>query len=237
RLCSGAEQAVRLVVGAGGEEQRVGRAGVATVAEADAPQAVDFDRLMVGALHNAVLFPAVLALVERVDPAVAEVADQQIAAELAEVRRRHGKAPRGIQLALRGDAAVEGPVSAEHAYVAKAFARQLLVRLGRVLLRVRDEDLTADGLDPERRVPGGNAGIREVAGEIAAAVAERRVEDVDPRCGEGRSVKVVVSPAAGDREAEIDRVGRRHRADRVRRVHRRVPSGNLTVIRRKAEYS
>src|SRR4030095_6500099 len=168
RLCSGAEQAVRLVVGAGGEEQRVGRAGVATVAEADAPQAVDFDRLMVSALHNAVLFPAVLALVERVDPAVAEVADQQIAAELAEVRRRHGKAPRGIQPAPRGDAAVEGPVSAEPVYVAKPFARQLLVRLGRVLLRVREEDLTADGLDPERRVHGGSRGVRGVRRALGA---------------------------------------------------------------------
>src|SRR6266496_2649118 len=71
------EQAVRFVVRARREEQRVRRAGVEAVAEADAPQPVDLDRRVVGALHNAVLLPAVLALAERVDPAVPEVADQQ----------------------------------------------------------------------------------------------------------------------------------------------------------------
>jgi hypothetical protein len=101
------EQAVRLLVRAGREEQRVGRAGVGAVAEADAPQPVDLDRPVVGALHHPVLLPAVLALAERVDPAVPEIADEEVAAELAESRRCHREAPRGVQLALRGDAVVE----------------------------------------------------------------------------------------------------------------------------------
>ena len=56
---------------------------------------------------RAVLFPAVLAVAERVDPAVPEVANQQVTAEPAEVRRRPRQAPRGVQLALRSDAGVE----------------------------------------------------------------------------------------------------------------------------------
>src|SRR6266545_8116450 len=91
-----AEQAVCFVVDAGGEQQRGAVAGDA-VAEAQRPQALDLDRA-------AVLVPqpseerAGLRVVG-VDAAVAEVADQQRAAEATEPRRGQRQAPGGVQLA------------------------------------------------------------------------------------------------------------------------------------------
>src|SRR6185437_16534665 len=79
-----AVQAVLLVVGAGGEvEARSGTCGGA-VAEADAPQAVDHQRVVVRRLQVAARLPRRARPGECVDPAVAEVADEEVAAELAE---------------------------------------------------------------------------------------------------------------------------------------------------------
>ena len=151
---------MRLLVRAGREEQRVRRAGGGAVAEADAPQPVDLDRPVVGALHDAVLLPAVLAIAERVDPAVPEVADQQVTAELAEVRRSYGQAPRRVELAGRRDPLDEVAAGVEGAHVAEALARDLFVGV-LVLLGVGDVDLAADRLDAERRVALGQGRVGE----------------------------------------------------------------------------
>src|SRR5215471_1879420 len=83
-----AEQAVRLVVGASGEEQLVGLRRV-PVAEPQPPQAVDDDRLAIGLPQLAGASAG--GRVVDVDVPVAEVTDEQITAKLAEVRRREGE--------------------------------------------------------------------------------------------------------------------------------------------------
>src|SRR3954471_21434797 len=89
------EVSVLLLVRPGGEIQHVQRPGRRTVAEADAPEAVDRDRVVVIA-QDAVWMKGAPAMVraERVDQAVSEIADQQTLAEFTEVRRRHRDAPR-----------------------------------------------------------------------------------------------------------------------------------------------
>src|SRR5438552_18937391 len=76
-----AEQAVRLAVRASGEEQFVGLRRLA-VAEPEAQQAVDDDRLVIG-LPQLAGARAVVRVVD-VDVTVAEVSNEQITAELAE---------------------------------------------------------------------------------------------------------------------------------------------------------
>src|SRR6185503_13931220 len=119
------EQAVGFVVGTSGEIEGVGRTGAPTVAEPDAPQAIDRDRPVVRTLQLAVRLPAVFRRAERVDPAVPEVADEEMVTELAEVRRRPGETPRRVQAATGGDAPMERPVRAEDADVAEALAIDL----------------------------------------------------------------------------------------------------------------
>src|ERR1700726_2714408 len=85
-----AEQAMRLAIRPGGEEELVCLGGV-PVAEAEAPEPIDNDR-------PAVRLPQLAQLPARgwtvdVDVSIPEVADEQIAAEPAETGRRQGQAP------------------------------------------------------------------------------------------------------------------------------------------------
>src|SRR5262249_61730418 len=66
------------------------------------PQAEDLDRSVVGAADRAELLAG--GGVERVDQTVTEVADEQVARELAEVGGRDGQAPRRVQQGVPGGA-------------------------------------------------------------------------------------------------------------------------------------
>src|SRR6266513_2507904 len=104
-----AEQAVRLVVWPGGEEQRVRWPCASAVAEAKRPQALDLQRRAASTVqHAAALVLAVAKRIVRivgVDAAVAEVADEQIVAEGTEVSRRKRQSPRRIERFSRRDTA------------------------------------------------------------------------------------------------------------------------------------
>src|SRR5207237_2616250 len=95
-----AKETVGLLVWTGGKEQHVGRliVGDAAIAERDAPDAVDDDALVILAPQGAQEFPG--RNIERVDVAVAKVADDQRIAEAAEIRRRDRHAPGRVQLAM-----------------------------------------------------------------------------------------------------------------------------------------
>src|SRR6185295_1001878 len=100
----GAEDTVALVVGAGGEVQGRERPRTGAVPEADAPQAIDHQRVVVGGLEVAARLPCRARPREGVDPAVAEVADEEVATELAEAgmslavgRRRPRQTPRRVE--------------------------------------------------------------------------------------------------------------------------------------------
>src|SRR5207244_6130340 len=92
--CDRSEQPVLLSGGPGEEVERVGRAGRGAVSERDRPQPVDCDRRAVAETQLALVYPRAAALGVRADAAVAEVPDQEVAAEDAEVGRRERQAPR-----------------------------------------------------------------------------------------------------------------------------------------------
>src|SRR5512132_1814093 len=100
---AGAEQAVGLVVDAGGEQQG-GRVAGDTVAEPQRPQPLDRDGAAVLVAQAATERPR--PGVVGVDAAVAEVAHQQRAAEATEPGGRSlHQPPRGVQLAPADQAA------------------------------------------------------------------------------------------------------------------------------------
>src|SRR6266571_7757252 len=101
----GAEKAVGFVVGAGREEQGVGRAVFGwPVAELERPESVDRQRFPICAAQLASVFELpVWQLFVGVDLPVAEVADEEIAAEAAEVRRGKRKPPRRVELSVLRD--------------------------------------------------------------------------------------------------------------------------------------
>src|SRR4051794_41954474 len=92
---------MRLVMDAGAEQQVAGSTGDA-VAESQAPQAVDGDRVAVGPAQLAQ--PLAGPEVVRVDAAVPEVSDQQRTAEAAEVGRCPHQAPGRVQRTVAGEA-------------------------------------------------------------------------------------------------------------------------------------
>src|SRR5258706_8241259 len=136
----GAEEAVRFFGGAGGEEEGVGGAGGCAVAESESPQAVDLDRVGVGAGKEA---HELALVVEGADFSVAEVSDQDVVAEQAEVVRGLHGAPRGIEAAARGEASHERAVGVEDIDESVARAGYVVVG-GAVLQRVGDVKLVAD---------------------------------------------------------------------------------------------
>src|SRR5204862_7216454 len=95
---------MRFVVGSGGEEQRVRPTGCHR-AEGNRPQAVHGQRPVIGRLEVTVRLPTAPA--EGVDPAVAEVSDQQLTAELAEGARCLYKVRRGSERIAPRDATLE----------------------------------------------------------------------------------------------------------------------------------
>src|SRR4051812_13205424 len=79
----GPEETVRLTIGARGEEQGVARSGLAVIAERQAPQTVDLEGFALGAREltgGREFVRSTLWELEGIDPAVAEVADQEVAA-------------------------------------------------------------------------------------------------------------------------------------------------------------
>src|SRR5262249_26771536 len=100
--CEGPEQAVLLVIRAGSEIHRIGLATIPAVADAEAPQPVDDDRLSAGIaqLVDELSGRSIVG----VDMTVAEISDQQRACEWSEAGRRHGHAPGRIELAVLNQA-------------------------------------------------------------------------------------------------------------------------------------
>src|SRR5262249_47758430 len=133
------EQAVGLVVRARGEVEGAGRTGTGVVAEADPPQPVDHDGVVVAVFQVATAVPAMLAGPVGIDPAVAEVPDEERATEAAPAVRSPGESPRRVEVATRGDPTEERAVRGEHAHEAATLAGDLVLSI-RILLRVGHED-------------------------------------------------------------------------------------------------
>jgi hypothetical protein len=146
---------VRLLVGAGREEECIRRpVRRRPTAEGNRPEAVDYDWLQVCS-HQEVdelEMPVLQHLIGK-DAAVAEIADEQVPAELAEVVGGERDAPGRVQLSSCGDAPEEVPIRIESADEAETLTGNIVVSI-LVLFRVGHEDLrlVADlnGLNTER---------------------------------------------------------------------------------------
>src|SRR5438105_3667419 len=103
---------MRLVVWTGREEQGIGRTGHETIAKLDAPQAIDHDGTVRGIPQRPDEMPGIQVIC--IDAAVAKIANQQVIAELAKVRRRQGQAPGGVELAARGQPLQEDALRREN---------------------------------------------------------------------------------------------------------------------------
>src|SRR5207237_9507719 len=100
------------------------------------------------------------ARIERVDAAVAEVADEQLPAEFTEGRGRESKAPGRIERPFRCDAPQEVSGHVEGVHESMALPCHVVV-FSRVLLGVRHVDRSAQILNPEWCVTRRNVRILE----------------------------------------------------------------------------
>src|ERR1035438_5072014 len=143
-----AEEPVRLVVRAGTEQQGARAAG-GRGPEAQAPQAVNGDGLLL--LVEQLAGEPAADRVEGADPPIPEATDEQVAAEGAESGRCLSQAPRRVEDTARGQALHQEAVRREYVNEAAARAGHVVVLRG-VLLGVRHVEEPVDLLDPERSV-------------------------------------------------------------------------------------
>src|SRR6516165_12603426 len=141
------EKTVGLAVGTGCEIKRVGARFRAT-AEGQGPQTVDGDPLAVRVPELAQEIPVG---VEHVDPAVTEIADEDVAAEPAKGLGCPCDAPGRVQSTARGEAPEQMAFGVEDIDKAAALAGVVVV-LCRVLLGVGHEQIAIDVLDAERSI-------------------------------------------------------------------------------------
>src|SRR5262249_2863943 len=143
-----AEQAIGFTVRTRGEVERIG-ARVPATTQGEGPQPVDHDRLAFAVPEGAEELPVG---VERMDFPIAEVADENVAAEPAKRKGCPHEAPWRVQRAARREAPQQMAVGVENVDKAIARARHV-VMLELILQRVGDEEITVDVLDTEGREP------------------------------------------------------------------------------------
>src|SRR6266566_4757979 len=230
------EQPVGLVVQAGGEEQRVRARTRCRRGKAQSPESVDRDRAAAGTTELALELAA--HRVVGVDPAVAEVADEDVAAEGAEGRGRERHRPGRVELASADETLEQIAVGGEDIDEAVTGPRVVVVLAG-TLLSEGDVELAADIVDPERREPGRDRGVGEAVDEVEVAV-----EDVDRPEAEARRIDELSVRRRHEGEAlvvgaDVARtVGRGRTVDGdhgVSVVDVRVPAGDRSVLGREQE--
>src|SRR5262249_38762373 len=140
-----AKQAIGLAVGAGCKIKRFG-VGVLAAAQGQCPQPVDNDRLAVAVSECT---PEIPVRIECIYLPIAEIADEDIAAESTKGERSPRNTPRRIQWSAAREALEQ--ISIGVVDVDEAIARtSYVVVLFRVLEGIGDEEIAVDVLDPER---------------------------------------------------------------------------------------
>ena len=151
-----AKQAISLFVRTGCEVERVGTRFRAA-AEGQRPQPVDDQRLIMRVIE---LIQEMTLGVVNIDFAVAEVADEDVAAEAAKGEGRPHDSPGRIQLAAGGEAPEQMTIRVEDVDKAVARAGDVVMFL-RVLLGIGHEQVAIDVLYAEWRVAGRDRRILE----------------------------------------------------------------------------
>jgi len=143
----GAEQTVRLIVKPCGEEQGVRAAGQTSIPERQSPQAVNRNRIAISV--SELVAEDTTDRIKGIDPPVAEIADQHVMAERAEIGGSQGQAPGRVERPPRSEASDQGPIGVEDIDEPIARTAHVIV-MGRVLQGKGDIELVINALDAER---------------------------------------------------------------------------------------
>src|SRR6266436_4125321 len=145
----------------GGARREIERIGTRRfpAAEGQGPQSVDHQWLAMGAFQ---FIDETAVLVEYVDLAVTEVADEDVAAESAEGIRRTRDTPRRIERPATDQPPQQMAVGIEHIDKAVTLACHVVVLVS-VLLCISDEEIAIDVRDAEGRVAWRDPRILETA--------------------------------------------------------------------------
>src|ERR1700694_4711730 len=149
---------MRLTGGASREKERIGFRRAAA-AQGQGPQPVYHQSLAIFVLQTP---EETSVLVEGVDPAVAEVAHEDVAAESAEGIGRACDAPRRIERPAADQASQQMSVGIEHIDKAAAGTGRIVV-LVRFLFRISDEEIATEVRYAEGRVAGRDPRVLEIA--------------------------------------------------------------------------
>src|SRR5207253_2246657 len=104
-------QTMRLIIGPGCEVEAVFERSGFAVAEGQSPQAVDLDRVAAGICQLSLEYAG--CRIERADPTIAEVSNEDVVAERCEVRRRLSHPPRGVKRLPGSESLHEGAIGFE----------------------------------------------------------------------------------------------------------------------------
>src|SRR3984957_86855 len=212
-----AERSGEVIVGAGGEEQLVDGAILASaVAKFKSPELVDADFSAFGVFQFADIFPGYG--VEGVNASeVGVVADDQGVAELAEILGSDSQAPGLVQRRTLGQALQHGSVFGENVDE---------TALSAIGIGEGDVYQAAEILDAEGSVAGGERGVGERfhQGKLA-------VEHVDFIVGIIRRVNKIPRRFGGDGQAGIDRAVLGDRDDGRIRIYAGIPAADGAVER------
>src|SRR5258707_3612641 len=178
-----AEQTAAFAIGTGCEERRVGSPGFAAVTEGQGPQPIYDHRIAISALEQAA---EVGFRIKTHNGTIAEVAYQQLAGVPAEGAGRQSHAPGRIDLmqfpsGIRAGRHAMKRSSVRVKDVDKAVSATSNIIVFRiVLLGKGHEDHAVNGLDVERRIPGGRVRIRElrVQSQISAIRIYRAFSEI-----------------------------------------------------------
>ena len=160
-----AKEAIRLIVDASGEVERLRVAVSGTVAEGQAPQAINRDGLAL--LVFELPQERAGAGIERIDTAIAKVAYQEGTTELTKGARRQLQPPGSVQGAPRCQPLQQIPVEIEDIHKTASRTGNIVV-LFIVLLGIGDIELVIDVADAKRRIARRDLIVGKGPGEVAS---------------------------------------------------------------------
>src|SRR5262249_38303709 len=121
--------------------------------------------------------------IKGIDPAIAEVAHQEISGQIAEAGRCDGQAPRRIQPTASDQSHLSarkprGAVQIEHVHKAMALTGHVIMPIG-VLFGISDIELAVKKLNIKRSIAGWKVWVSEGVGSQACSGSKVGIEDID----------------------------------------------------------
>jgi len=225
-----------LTLNSGGEEQVVPSSRESSVAECQSPKTFDSDRRPVAPQHMAQ--ECTRSGVKCIDATIAEVADEQVVAQLSEIGGGESDTPRSVQRASGGEGLNKVPVQIEHVHEACTQTLDdvltLVILHGKGHVKLAIDVLNAEGSEARRVRIRDRVGIGEKVDKVEVgvvllnyAIAEVGYVDKVPHAIVARSDPLVHSASL----ESIDRVGRVvYGENRIDRIDIEVPAADRTLL-------